>query len=324
MKFLYIGLISIAVLFSGCATKADYAQHISRLDKAVNDAATSIDTIDKKLTKEANRLQKEQIIAKKLLLMPKKGECNKNAKKCTLAVFGKKDEKVDILNEYPRKSIIPKGQVAIGKLKEYIKGLQSIIDADTASKVITNTNVTLDSLETTLNLLTKENIEAAKRAEKITAYKAPVKNVIEWSVEKYIMFVKRNALAKATQNANEIVKGLSEFYDLDAKSLNLLEFSKSDRAFRKGKNQFKFNPINEKSIDTYVKVASDYSIALKAKHVNPLKAFEIAHEKLTKQLNNKEVTLKSVETSIKVLEKEVKLIKEFVKQFKEVSKGENS
>jgi archaellum component FlaC len=323
---------SILVMFivtfflGGCATIADYSEPVSRLEKAINDSATSIEAIDTDITARQNRKLKEKIIAGSLLLDATNNECAAGKDNCSLIVLQETEGVAKAVSAYPLKSSMPKAIEAMDQVKMYVGRLKSIVDADTAAKVTASANATLGSLEEIANQIANESGQASISKNKITEYKEPVMGLIEWITNKHVERVKKEALAKATRDAQPVIEGLTTFYATAAQSQKLAEFSGFHDSFIKNQEKFDDIPVTSSAVDSYVLAAANYQVALKAQAANPLKAFETAHEKLKKQLNgedDKKTTLADVAAAIERLEQEVKKIKELVDSFKKSNDTNN-
>jgi len=323
----YAVALSVTLVLSGCATTADYSESVSRLEKAINDSATSIEAIDSDITARKNAKLKKEVVAGKLLLDAANNECAAGKEKCSLTVRESKDGKIILVSAYPLQSSMPKGLKALNMVKNYISRLKSIVEADTAAKVTASANATLGSLEEITNQLAKANGNATSEKNKITEYKEPAMGLIEWITDKYVERVKAEALAKATRDAHAVIKDLTIFYATAAQSQKLAEFSGFHDVFVKKQESYDNNPVTANSVDSYVSATADYEIILKAQTANPLKAFETAHEKLMKQLNgeaDKKATLVDVSSAIERLEQEAKKVKALVDAFKKKSNSTNN
>jgi len=313
------------LILTGCASTVDYSESVTRLENAINDTAASVNAIDEDITARQNERLKKNIVAGKLLLEPADNECAAGREKCSLTVLKAENGKTDVVSVYPIKSSMPKGIKAIELIKVYVSRLKSIIDADTAAKVTASTNATLGSLEDIAKQLAKENGEATSKINRLSDYKEPASGFIEWLTEKHVERVKTEALATATLNAHKVIKDLTVFYSTAAQSQKLAEFAGFHKEFVIKQEQFDDKPPNDNSVDAYVLAASKYQIALNAQSANPLKAFEIAHEKLMNQLNKKgeKTSLAEVASAIEHLEQEAKKIKSLVESVKEISDKAN-
>lgn len=312
---------STAFILTGCATTADYSEPILRIEQAINDSASSIESIDKNLTALKNTYLKKKIVNGTLLLEAPDNQCAAGTKGCSLVVLKRQGSEAVFESNYPLNSIIPNGLKALQMMKTYVSRLKSIIEADTAAKITASANATLGSLEEISNRIAQEKGEPVSGAHKITEYKEPVIGLIEWITERYVERVKKEALAKATNDAHPIIVDLTKFYGTAAQSLKVAEFSGALVSFKDKQEKFDdLDEITESSINTYVQAANDFDAALKAEAANPIKAFETAHEILAKQLNrknDKKITLADVASAIERLEHEAKAIKALVDGFTE-------
>ena len=307
-----VSLALVSIIMSGCAT-VDYSDLVSRLDQAINDSADTIESIDADLTARKNAVQKGYIVNGNLLLNPATGQCAIGTGQCTLVVVSRQGTNTP----YPLKSIMPKGLFALQAVKTYIGKLKSISEADTAAKVVASTNSTLGSLEVISNQLGKVSGESGKK-NMITDYKEPVTGFIEWLSTRYVKHIKAKALAKATRKAHPIIEELTEFYETAARSWVLIEFAESHDNFVKKQELFDDQSITTSTVDAYVRAAADYDVALKVTAAKAFNAFNIAHEKLMKQLNREgedKVTMVEVASAIEYLEEEAKAIKAAVDAF---------
>ncbi|WP_461535241.1 hypothetical protein [Spongorhabdus nitratireducens] len=323
--------LSISLLIGGCASTSDYSESILRLDKAINDSATTIQAIDTDITAKNNAKLKEKIISGELLLETAKGECAAGTNSCSLTVHEARDGENTLVSSYPIQSSMPKGLKALDMVKTYAGRLKSIVEADTAAKVVASANATLGSLEQMTNQLAKENRSTHSSVNKITEYKKPVMGVIEWVTDKYVERVKVEALAQTTQDAHLVIQDLTAFYATAAQSQKLAKFAGQHTVFMKKQETYDDSSATSKSVDAYVSAAADYDVALKAQTANPLKAFEAAHEALMKQLNgvsDEQATLVEVASALDQLEQEVSKIKALIDAFKnnkkETNKGDQS
>ncbi|NKC12084.1 MAG: hypothetical protein GKR94_07735 [Gammaproteobacteria bacterium] len=323
----YTIALSTTLALGGCASTVDYSDFVIKLDKAINDYATSIQAIDADITARQNTELKKNVAAGKLLLDTAGNECAAGKEKCSLIVQKADTGKLILVSAYPIQSSMPKGLKALELVKTYVGNLKSIVEADTAAKVTASANATLGSLEEISNQLAKENGNDTGKTNKITEYKEPIVGLIGWITDKYVDHVKTEALAKATRDAHKSIKDLTKFYAIAAQSQKLAEFAGFHSAFVKSQENYDANPITESSVGMYVSAAADYEVALKAQAANPLKAFESAHEELRKQLNgedNKKTTLVDVASAIERLEQEAKKIKDLVDAFKKKSDSANN
>ena len=308
LKAMSLALVSI--IMSGCAT-VDYSELVLRLDQAINDSADTIESIDADLTAKQNAVQKDYIVKGDLLLNPATGQCAIGTGQCTLVVVSRQGTNTP----YPLTSIMPNGLFALQAVKTYVGKLKSISEADTAEKIVTSANSTLGSLEAISNQLDKVSGESSKK-NIITDYKEPVTGFIEWLSTRYVKHIKKKALAKATKKAHPIIEELTVFYETAARSLMLIEFAESHGNFVKKQDLFDSKSITKSTVDAYVRSASSYDVALKVTSVKAFNAFNIAHEKLMKQLNGADkVTLVEVVSTIEYLEEEAKIIKAAVDAF---------
>lgn len=315
---LSLAVLGTAVLLAGCAARVDYSTQVLRLEQAISDSAGSIESIDAAVTERQNALLKQRIIDGTLLLDTADEQCGVGRKGCSLVVLEAKEGRASVLSEYPVRSVMPKGREALRMVKRYVGGLKSIVEAETASKVSASANATLGSLEEIADRLAREMGGRAGSGTRFSEYRAPVASLIEWSVEKYVRRVKTEALAKATRDANAVVKALTQFYAAAAQSAKLAEFALDYNTFVQEQAQFDGNPVTAESVDAYVRAAADFDAALRAEAANPFKAFEAAHEKLMQRLNAGEgsVTLVDVATAIERLEEETRTIKALVEGFR--------
>ena len=327
MKLKYILLTTgVAMVLGGCSTTADYSESVLRLEKAINDSATSIEAIDSDITERQNKKLKHGVISKSLLLDAADNECAAGKEKCSLIVLKSEGGNAVKVSVYPLKSSMPKGLQALEQVKTYVGRLKSIVDADTASKVTASANATLGSLEEIANQLANEGAQESSKENIITEYKEPVMGLIEWITDRYVERVKKEALAKATLEAHPVIKDLTVFYATAAKAQKLAEFSGFQDEFVKKQEAFDNNLATSDSVDSYVAAATNYQVALKAQAANPLKAFESTHDELKKQLNGEDderTTLADVAAAIERLEQEVKTIKELVDSFKNTNEANN-
>lgn len=316
----------VAVVLGGCSTTADYSESVLRLEKAINDSSTSIETIDSDITTRQNKKLKSDVTSKSLLLDAADNECAAGKEKCSLIVLKSEGGVAVKVSAYPLKSSMPKGIQALEQVKLYVGRLKSIVDADTASKVTESANATLGSLEEIANQLASEDAQEFSKENKITEYKEPVMGLIEWITDRYIERVKKEALAKATLEAHPVIQNLTAFYATAANAQKLAELSRFHEEFVKKEESFDRNSVTSDSIDAYVAAATNYEVALKAQAADPLKSFESAHEKLKKQLNGEDdekTTLTDVAAAIERLEQEVKKVKELADLFKKTNDANN-
>ena len=307
-----ISLALLSIVMSGCAT-VDYSELVSRLDQAINDSADTIESIDADLTARKNAVQKGYIVDGDLLLNPATGQCAIGTGQCTLVVVSRQGTNTP----YPLKSSMPNGLFALQSVKTYVGKLKSISEADTAAKVVASANSTLRSLEVISKQLDKVRGESGKK-NTVTDYKKPVTGFIEFLSTRYVKHIKTKALANATKTAHPIIEELTGFYETAARSWVLIELAESHGNFVNKQGVFDRKSITTRTVDAYVRAAADYDVALKVTAAKAFSAFNIAHEKLMKQLNGEgedKVTLEQVAAAIESLEEEAKAIKAAVDVF---------
>ena len=305
-----VRLALVSIMMSGCAT-VDYSELVLRLDQAINDSADTIESIDADLAAKKNAVQKDYIVNGDLLLSPATGQCAIGTGQCALVVVSHQGTNTP----YPLKSIMPKGLFALQAVKTYVGKLKSISEADTAAKIVASANSTLGSLEVISNQLGKVSGKSGKK-NMLTDYKVPVTGFIEWLSTRYVKHIKTKALAEATKKAHPIIEELTGFYETAARSLVLIEFAESHGNFVKQQDLFDNQSITTSTVDAYVRAAANYDVALKVTAVKAFNAFNIAHEKLMKQLNGEDkVTLVEVASTMEYLEEEAKAIKAAVDAF---------
>lgn len=306
-SLLMVGAVIFCV--SGCST-TDYSGSITRLNAAINDSALAIKAMDSDITRSRNELLKSNITKKIVNLTTKENSCHINAMDCKLIV---QDKKSSVVAEYPIVTSIPAGVFVIEQLQIYVGNLKSIVEADTSDKVVASASSTLVSLETIdsqLKILTKkEPVQST-----IADYKEPVLGVIRWITTKYVERVKKDALARATRQAQPVIEDLTEYYAVTERSLVSIKLAEAGKIFVDAQDAYDAKKTNSLLV-SYVSAAPDYDSALKAKSAVPFNKFQEAHRKLKMQLNDEKATLKDVAESLSALEADVKVVKELVDSF---------
>lgn len=329
MKYNLLLLTSgVTFILSGCTTITDYSESVSRLERAIDESVTSIEAIDADMTAKQNKELKKMIMSNQLLLNPAENACAQGEQQCSLVTLKASEGKVEKYRAYPLTSMMPNSIKALEQVKLYVSRLKAIVDADTASKVTESVNATLGSLEQISSQLASEGAQGVNKENKISEYKAPIVGLIEWVTDKYVERVKKDALAKATLEAEPIIAKLTAFYAVSADAQKQADLAIFSKDFVNQQQQFDTVPITSASIDAYVSAAADYDVVLKAQAANPLLSFASAHEKLTAQLNGggqASASLADVAAAIARLESEVKKVKALTDLFKKTNdakKGE--
>ena len=306
----------------GCASVTDYSDSVTRLNTALNTAATSIEAIDTNVTARTNQNIETGIINNEYLLTTADNECAAGTQNCSLVVLSRTQK----TTAYPLQSSIPKAIKALDLLKAYIANLQAIVDADTVSQVNNSVHTTLGSLDSIATQLSQESPGAARLQTRIAAYEEPAEQLIKWVVTKYVERAKVKALATATRNAQPVVSQLSVLYATAEDSVVLSEFAQSQKTFIAAQEQYDdATTQSATSIKAYVSAAAEYNGALHAQSSNPLTAFVTAHEALEQQLNgNKKFSLANVAAAISDLETEVSEVQSLAAGFKEAKETINN
>lgn len=321
----FILIPGFTLVLAGCAATADYSESISRIDQAIKDSSNSIVSIDADLTARENARLKKQISDGTFLLETKTDQCAAGRNACSLVLLKKGPGGAIQEQPYPVTSTIPKGILALQMVNTYVTKLKAITEADTAAKVTASANSALSSIEEIAGRLAQEEGKSTTE-NKITEYKAPAMGLVGWIATKYIDRVKRDALAKATNEAHPVIKELTNFYSTAADALKVANFADAHVTFVNSQQQYdnlrSSGHLTPSLIDAYALAAENYDAGLKAEAAKPLKAFEVAHERLMNQLNGEKeqkTTLTDVASAIRHLEEEAKAVKALVDGFKQQS-----
>ena len=320
----FAGLLIVVALMNGCSV-VDYKNPVETLNTAIADSAETIIALDDKLTQLQNERWSEQIQMGELSLEPVDMTCALGTERCSLNVRFKDGS----TKPFPATSLIPKARLALNGLKTYAERLKAITDADTASKVATSANEALGSIQ---NLATTISNETGSKtsSDTIAAFQEPAVGVIEWSVTRYVEYVKFKALAQSTKRAHPVIVTLSTWYAITARGVALTELTNVNSRFITAQmnydNMSEKNKLTGAKIETYVQAATNYDAALKAVAAQPLEKFTIAHKKLMQELNGENgVSLAEATAAIERLSNEAKAFKKIIKRFENAidAKGGN-
>lgn len=320
-------VLAIATAISSCTNVGDFKEPVSELSTALNSSAAVLNKIDEDQTKLRNQLWRDDLMASpaRAILIAPDNQCSisgtgDNAvKDCALQIIhkGKQTGK-----PFPARSVIVNSRKGLTYLKTYVAGLKSIVDADTAAKIITETNKTFANLGRLEDTIAEARGEE-KGSGKIAAYTASLSALTKWLAENYINHLKYKSLAEATARAHPAITGLEELMTGIGNAAAKLELADAATAFLAAQTAYddaaEANTLNNQKINAYLKAAGEFDQALKASAAEPLKAFRVAHEKMKKHLNGEgDISLAEVFAAIKDLKDRADEFKVIVDGFKAV------
>lgn len=310
----FFGLLVAVALMNGC-TVVDYKNPVDTLNTAIADSVNTINALDDKLTQLQNEQWNKQIQSGELLLEPVDKTCAIGTKECSLRVLIRNGS----TKKFPATSLMPKMRLALNGVKSYAEKLKAITDADTASKVTTSANEALVSIQNLTATIATETGDQTP-SETVTAFREPALRMIEWSVTRYVEYVKFKALAQSTKRAHPIIEMLSDWYTTSVRAIEYSELANSYSEFVAAKRNYDVARREKRllpaQVESYVKVATNFDVALKADTIRPLESFTIAHEKLMQELNGENgVSLADATAAIERLSNEANTFKKIIKEF---------
>jgi len=310
----FLLFITIGLLLSACAVDT-YKKPVGDLTSAIETSITTVQALDKKITKVRNERWSKGIAEGTILLETVDNSCAEQESGCSLEIHPLTGPPV----LFPAKSVIPKGLVGLTALRAYAANLKAIVDEETADAVTTSTNKALGSLK---------NIEKAVAEAKgdppaesvIDAYSQPVASLVNWAVGTYVDVVKYHALAKATRDADPVIRKLADYHQTLADAFTSYESAIAREAFVNAQTAFDKASIDgsltQAKVNTYVQAAAAYDVVLRASAADPLGAFLAAHTKLKQQLNREgKITLDDAFASIEDLKQRAETFKEIMDAF---------
>lgn len=326
MKFrvTYLGAVLAAVLLTACSNVIDYKKPVSDMSVALDDASNVINKYDQEQTKILNEKWRTALAAS-----PATASLNPRDNQCSISGTGDNviiDCSLEILlsgeteaKPFPATSVITNSKKGLALLQSYVAGLKSIVDADTAAKVLAETNKTF----THLSRLEETVLSKKKETSKIATYTASISALTKWLAENYIDHLKYKSLAQATAKAHPSIIGLEELMAGIGNAVAKFNLTAADEAYLTTLDAYdtaaENKTLTDAKINAYVKAAAEYDQALKASAAEPLKAFRKAHRKMKEHLNGEGgVSLSEVFTAVKDLKDRANEFKVIVDGFKTV------
>lgn len=307
----FAGLLIVVALMNGC-TVVDYKNPVNALNTAITDSANTINALDDKLSRLQNEQRSKKIHSGDLMLGPVKETCVLDPTTgCSLRVLSRDNS----TEPYPVTSVMPKARLALNGVKTYVERLKAITDADTASKVVTSANEALGSIQNLTSTIANETGNKTP-LETVAAFQEPAVGVVEWSITRYVEYVKFKALAKSTRRAHPVIEVLSTWYETAARAVAATELADAHSEFLEAQEDYdKLNKPTSAQIETYVKAAMNFDAVLKAVAARPLEKFTIAHKNLMLALNGENgVSLADATAAIERLSNEAKILKKIIKR----------
>ena len=301
-----------ALVFATACSVADYQKPISDFAAATQDAETALVALDAEVTEAYAIRLRAQVDAGAKLVQVQAGECELTSARCRLEAISTGGQSEVI----PPEPLLGQMVIIMGAIRTYADGLTAIVNADTAEQVATHVNATLGSVGNFASTLEKLGVAGA--AAPVKEYKTSVGKAVNWLVGQYVAKVQVDGLREATGRAQPVIARSAEIFESTA--LFAADITNDDltKKFDAARVTYE-NDSNQGNLTNLIQKAADYDRVLQAAPSSVYAGLRQAHEALTKNLHNEDLSMVDVLARIEAFGAEAKALVQIVKEIAAVN-----
>jgi hypothetical protein len=286
----FAGAAVLAASLCACSA-SDFKQPITAFSVVTKKAAASLGEYEQALDKAGLDANIDFAVGHPAELRPAKNECQQGEKRCRLVLRGKNGES-RYLDPGP---IDPRIRAIMAAVVEYADNLQTIATADTGAEIKTATDATKANALGLAKAIDAYNAQQKNKVDKlepsVTKFAGPVSDAFVFVLDKYADAVKLNALRQATSAMDEVFPSFMNLAGQVADAGMTLKRNQLGSAYANADDTYwqAGKPDRAKVVALY-NAAQAYDSALNTSPKEMFASLAEAHTKLTKALNNPEVT----------------------------------
>lgn len=301
-----------SMLLASACSVSDYKKPVTDFATATRDAEQALTTLDRQVTEAYAARLREDVFrgngdTRRKMVLVRSGECGLASERCRLVArdIGGSSQLL------PPAPLLGNLVALMESITIYTQGLTEIVNADTADQVTAHVNATLGSIE---NLATDvDRVAGSSIAGNVTAYQTSVGKGLNWLFGQYVAKVQLDGLREATYRAQPVISRAAQIFQETA---TLAAVIANEELVQRFESAFeKFNTTgSENNLEELVARAAAYDRVLMAKPSSVYQKLGSAHEALTKNLQNEDLSLVEVMAKIEAFATEAKALDEIVRE----------
>ncbi|MGH6880536.1 hypothetical protein [Hypericibacter sp.] len=288
---------AIALLVGACST-VDYGKPVNDFAAATNDAESALSQLNVQVTEAYSEVLKNSVVSGRAFVKTNDEECLTLSVRCRLIIQAEDGTK----EIYPPAPPLAQMTLLMAQINKYAGNLKALLEADTATKVETQVNAALGSVQ---NLAETVAAAGGGSAATVPQFATPVGAGINWIVGQYVEHVKLSGLQRATAAAKPVIRdaaGLftaaSTFASDVPKSELAEEVSQAVDTFREGSNASNFDRLVQSTVK--------YDALLVSTPPQLFQRMAAAHDALADSLQDKNLTFATALARIEAFAAEAK------------------
>lgn len=192
------------MLVAACSS-ASYQIPVGKFAAATDTAEASLTKLNNDIGKAYWDVQKARIGRGQLLLIEQTGDCNIGSERCRLVIEDREGRQIPFTQQGPLANALD----VMAAISAYADGLAAIIAADTAQAVEGHVNATLGNVQ---KLAGTVAAAGGSPAGAVPDFAAPLGQVVNWVIGRYVERVKLSGLRRATAAAAPVVRDAAALF----------------------------------------------------------------------------------------------------------------
>lgn len=296
-------------LFSACSTVTSYQKPVADFAVATKTAEAALIALDKSVTSQKEKAQRQKIVDGKSLIKAKDESCLAESTECVVIV----QFPGGIKEQIPPLPALGNSLALMRSVTAYTQALHEIVTADTAAKVAASVNSSLGSIESLTKTVNKQT------GATISAYKDPVSKAINWMFTQRIAKLQLDGLRQATSQAQPIILDAVRQFDAVTKTAEQLNRQNWSLEFAENANRYKRSK-SETNLNAMLKSATAYNTFIQSRSSSMYAGLGQAHTALYQSLRGEGKSVVEVIASIEVFAMQVQTAVEVVREIEKASK----
>jgi hypothetical protein len=282
-----IVFLLIPFAFAGCST-ADFKQPVSAFSDATKVAAASFDDYANSIDQIALEQNISDVVAGNAKL--KIPDCKRQSKQCRLFMT------INNGTKPIKAALLPNIRKIMVGLVTYASDLDAIATSDTAGEIKNASDAAQANLVSLAKGIDSLNTQLGKKTTvetEVSAFGAPIGDILTLTLTKYAEEVKLEALREATARMDSVFPDITKAFVQVALSDNDIKTTRLFDKFVKARADYDDSPTNE-TLEALQTAADAYNVALTAKPGEVFTKLSDAHAALTMALRAPKIDFATV------------------------------
>lgn len=309
-----IGLSLGLLVAAGACSTADYSGPVNRFAAATEEAQTTLSDLNTLAVESYSEIIRNRILERRLLTQMDKDTCLTDSTRCRLAAVSADGTKWD---NYPPDPPLVQTVRLMSEINAYAANLKALVEADTASKVSSQVNAALGSIQNLAGTVAELKGEQDGKAATVPQFATPTGAAVNWIVGQYIESVKFSGLKRATAEAQPVIRDAADLFSTISDTLAVIPKVQLAEEVSSAAD-FLRTSLSEQNLVNLEKAAATYDALLTSSPPEVFKRLGDAHDALAASLQGEAVTFGEAVARIEFFAAEVEQLAQILKDLRAI------